>query len=202
ANRGIGRELANHFQARDYDVNGTYRPQTRDDTSVVELKKQRVHTFEVDLTDEQSTNAAAVAYGERPLDVLVNRFYEMTAEDFVSHFNINKLGPFLVSKAFLPALSLSPLGKIINLPGKLVGVARKYGGNTPYRVSKINLNQLTKTMAVGLHEAGSKVATRGVHPGWLPTKMTGFQSGDDMDTRMKGLVETIEKLGTEEAGGF
>ena len=84
----------------------------------------------------------------------------------------------------------------------MAGIARNYGGNAPYRVSKTGLNQLTKTMAIDLHETGSKVVTLGVHPGWLPTKMTGFHGGDDMDTCMKGLVETIEKLGTEKAEGF
>lgn len=32
--------------------------------------------------------------------------------------------------------------------------------------------------------------------------MTGFCGGDDMDVCIDGLVDTIEKLGTEKAKGF
>jgi hypothetical protein len=60
------------------------------------------------------------------------------------------------------------------------------------------LNQLTKAMAVDLEKTGSKVITLAVHPGWLPTRLSGYYGGDDMNTCMKGLVETIERFGTDD----
>jgi NAD(P)-dependent dehydrogenase (short-subunit alcohol dehydrogenase family) len=39
---------------------------------MAQLKKQGVHTFEVDFTDEESIAAAAKAFGDKPLDILVN----------------------------------------------------------------------------------------------------------------------------------
>lgn len=71
------------------------------------------------------------------------------------------------------------------------------GGNACYRISKAGLNQLTKTMAVDLaRSAGSKVLALAVHPGFVPTKMTGYHGEDDMDTCMSSLVEVIVKFGT------
>lgn len=73
-----------------------------------------------------------------------------------------------------------------------------YGGNACYRVSKTAVNQLTKTMAIDLQKLGSKVIALAVHPGWVPTRMTDFKGGDDMEICMTALVETIERLGTSD----
>lgn len=74
-----------------------------------------------------------------------------------------------------------------------------WAGNACYRISKTGLNQLTKTMALDLKKMlKSKVLTLAVHPGWLPTRMTGFYGEDDMDVCMSSLVDVIERFGTPE----
>jgi hypothetical protein len=45
--------------------------------------------------------------------------------------------------------------------------------------------------------SGCNVQTLAVHPGYVPTKMTGFYGEDDMDTCMGGLVKLIERFGTK-----
>jgi NAD(P)-dependent dehydrogenase (short-subunit alcohol dehydrogenase family) len=97
ANRGIGFELATRFLNKGFEVFGTYRPQTRQDSSVTDvslspalifretilltdihifflyqLEAKGVKTFEVDFTDEASIVAAATAFGREPLDILIN----------------------------------------------------------------------------------------------------------------------------------
>jgi hypothetical protein len=53
-------------------------------------------------------------------------------------------------------------------------------------------------MAMDLGKLGIKnVLTLAVHPGYVPTKMTGFYGEDDMDVCMAGLVKVIERFGTE-----
>jgi hypothetical protein len=42
------------------------------------------------------------------------------------------------------------------------------------------------------------VQTLAVHPGYVPTKMTGFYGVDDMETCMASLVGVIERFGTDE----
>ena len=41
----------------------------------------------------------------------------------------------------------------------------------------------------------SKVQALAVHPGFVPTKMTGFYGEDDMEECMTGLVCLIERFG-------
>ncbi|KAF6822370.1 short chain dehydrogenase [Colletotrichum plurivorum] len=212
ANRGIGNELATRFQAKGFDVYGTYRPQTRGDSSVTELKAQGVKTFEVDFTDEDSLAAAAQEFGDATLDILVNcagsymlwaddkSFAEMGPDDVLREFKVNVMGPFMASKAFLPALSRADHPKIITMSSDMASIKDNKGGNISYRISKAGVNQLTKTMAVDLQKAGSRVEALAVHPGWVPTKMAGFYGEDDMDTCMSALVDTMCRFGGESEG--
>ncbi|KAK0712712.1 hypothetical protein B0T26DRAFT_741712 [Lasiosphaeria miniovina] len=213
ANRGIGFELATRFVKKGYNVWGTYRPQTRGDSSVSDLKGSGVHTIELDFTDEASINAAAQEYGNRPLGILVNcagvyhqwddkAFTELSAEDLMVHFKVNVVGPFLASKAFLPALERAGQGKIVNVSSDMASIADNTGGNACYRVSKAGVNQLTKTMAVDLAKLGSKVLALAVHPGFVATKMTGYFGKDDMDECMAALADVIVRFGTADGAAI
>ncbi|KAE9965846.1 hypothetical protein BLS_007358 [Venturia inaequalis] len=133
-------------------------------------------------------------------------FSEQSADDLVQHFKVNVVGPFMVSKAFLPSLSLSTSAKIINISSDFASIA---GGNACYRISKAAVNQLTKNMAVDLEKKSSaststttggqnSIKTLAVHPGYVATKMTGYIGEDDMETCMAGLVGVIERFGTVE----
>ncbi|KAK0624582.1 hypothetical protein B0T17DRAFT_463145, partial [Bombardia bombarda] len=143
-----------------------------------------VHTLEINFTDEASILAAAAAFGDNKLDVLVNcggkvilnsHPVSQTRLAILHKPLISTQGPFLSSKAFLPSLSKAPLGKIISISSNMAGVER--------------LNQLTKTMAINLQKLHlSHVVTLAVHPGWLPTRLAGFHGADDMETCMAGLV--------------
>lgn len=208
ANRGIGFQLATRFLKLGYSVHGTYRPQTREDESVAELKKTGIETLELDFVDEVSIKRAAEEFGDKQLDVLINcagvyqksnskPFTELSAEDLTSHFQVNVVGPFLTSKAFLPALERTASGKIINLSSDMATISGNSGGNASYRISKTGLNQLTKTMAVDLQKMHSTVRALAIHPGYLATKMTGYVGKDDMEACMESLVGVIERFGTE-----
>lgn len=71
-----------------------------------------------------------------------------------------------------------------------------------YRLSKTALNQLTVSLSRTLAFEGSKVTIHAIHPGWIPTTMSGFTGPDDMDTQVALMVDTIEKLGAEDSGRF
>jgi NAD(P)-dependent dehydrogenase (short-subunit alcohol dehydrogenase family) len=96
ANRGVGFQLVSRFLKLDYSVYGTFRPQTREDSSVAEvssllssklwiisrlthcfvidlqLKSTGAKALELDYTDENSINQAAKDFGDQHLDILVN----------------------------------------------------------------------------------------------------------------------------------
>ncbi|KAF2114212.1 hypothetical protein BDV96DRAFT_577765 [Lophiotrema nucula] len=208
ANRGVGFELATRFLAKGYMVYGTYRSETVDDVSVQKLKEAGVKTFELDYAQEKSINAAAKDLGDVPLDILINNaalcclwddkpFTEQSAEDLLTHFKVNTVGPFVACKAFLPALQRVEKSKIITMSSNMASIAdNDNGGNLCYRLSKTAVNQLTKTMAVDLANIGSKTMTLAVHPGYVATKMNDYYGEDDMEECMSALVETIEIFGT------
>jgi NAD(P)-dependent dehydrogenase (short-subunit alcohol dehydrogenase family) len=206
ANRGIGFELTKSLLARGHSVYGTYRPQSREDSSVSKLKAAATQTLEVDFVSEESIIKAAKDFGNKKLDILINcagiynqwdekPFTEHTAEDLEWFFKVNVVGPFLTTKHFLPALSKSTLGKVINFSSDFASIADNTGGNVCYRISICAVNQLTKTTAMDLQRLAPSVVTLAVHPGYVPTKMTGFYGEDDIEECMKGLVDVVENFG-------
>jgi NAD(P)-dependent dehydrogenase (short-subunit alcohol dehydrogenase family) len=206
ANRGIGFELTQRLLARGHTVYGTYRPQSREDSSVSQLRAAGAQTLEVDFVSEESIIRAAKYFDDKKLDILINcagiynqwdekPFTEHTVEDLEWFFKVNVVGPFLTTKHFLPPLSKSTLGKVINLSSDFASIADNTGGNVCYRISKSAVNQLTKTAAMDLQRLAPNVIALAVHPGYVPTKMTGFYGEDDMEECMIGLVDVVEKFG-------
>lgn len=137
-------------------------------------------------------------------------------------------GPFLTTKHFYPALQRSPNGKVINLssnqasmssligmltsicsavpPEKAkpttLGADNRRGRNIGYRISKTALNQLTVSLGREFKSHDSNVTVNAIHPGWIPTTMTGFTGPDDMEVQTSLIVETIERLAPGETGRF
>ena len=207
ANRGIGLELAKRLLAHGHTVYGTYRPQSRQDPSVPQLQATGARTLEVDFVSEDSIMNAARHFDTQKLDILINcagiynqwdekPFTEHTAHDLEWFFRVNVVGPFLTTKHFLPALSKSALGKVINISSDFASIAdNDTGGNLCYRLSKCALNQLSKTTAMDLQRLAPSVIALAVHPGYVPTKMTGLYGEEDMDECMTGLVDVLERFG-------
>jgi NAD(P)-dependent dehydrogenase (short-subunit alcohol dehydrogenase family) len=213
ANRGIGFELTQRLLSHGHRVYGTYRPQSREDSTVSRLKAAGAQALEVDFVSEESIVQAATHFDNTKLDILINcagiynqwdekPFTEHTAEDLEWFFKVNVVGPFLTTKYFLPALSKSTLGKVINMSSDFASIADNTGGNVCYRISKCAVNQLTKTTAMDLQRLAPNVIALAVHPGYLPTKMTGFYGEDDMEECMTGLVDVVEKFGQEGEQGM
>jgi NAD(P)-dependent dehydrogenase (short-subunit alcohol dehydrogenase family) len=118
-------------------------------------------------------------------------------------------GPFLASKHLYASLSTSPWGgRIVNITSDFASIADNNGGNLPYRLSKTSLNQLTATIAAegsrpSLFQAeytptntaaARELTAISVHPGFLPTAMTGFQGRDDLGASVEGIVGMVERL--------
>ncbi|KAL9622382.1 MAG: hypothetical protein Q9160_003225 [Pyrenula sp. 1 TL-2023] len=203
ANRGIGFELTRRLSANGHNVFASYRPQSRDDDSVAKLAKIAKKSFEVDFTEEASIAAAAKSFGDHKLDILINcagvyylwddkPFTEMSADDFLWFFKVNTLGPILASKHFLPALSKGEAGRIVNISSDFASIEDNDGGNAVYKVSKAALNQFTKGAGMELQKLGTNVQTLAVHPGFVPTRMTGYVGDNDLDECMEELVDVIE----------
>jgi short-subunit dehydrogenase len=88
------------------------------------LEKTGAKILELDYLDESTIEKAAVAYGSKPLDFLINvgglsphpkPWNEQTNDMLVEKFRVMAVGPLLTIKHFLPKLEQSPNAKVVNI---------------------------------------------------------------------------------------
>jgi gluconate 5-dehydrogenase len=128
------------------------------------------------------TDASAVADGlaqvERtlgPIDILVNNaamnqrkaLEQFTPEEWRALMAANLDGPFLVTRALLPAMKARGRGKIVNVCSLAADLGRPH--IVPYAASKGAVRMLTRALAVEL--APSNIQVNGISPGFFKTEM-------------------------------
>ena len=128
------------------------------------------------------TDAGAVAAGiadieraQGPIDVLVNNaamntrkhLEEFAPDEWRALMAANLDGPFLVTRALLPAMKARRRGKIINVCSLASDLGRP--NIVPYAASKGALKMLTRALAVEL--APHNIQVNGIAPGFFKTEM-------------------------------
>ncbi|KAK4675300.1 hypothetical protein QC764_512670 [Podospora pseudoanserina] len=213
ANRGIGNNLLKAFVEESWDVTATVRPKTRTekDPTVVELEKAGVRLLELDYLDEATISRAAALYGaDRPLDLLINvgglsphpkPWQEQTGEMMVEKFRVMAVGPILTIGHFLPSLELGDNTKIVNISSAFGSVSKNsFGTCMAYRMAKTALNQGTVTMAREWEKEGRKLTMVNVEPGFISTRLTGWDGVDDMTTCVAGLMRVFKDITPQDNG--
>ncbi len=202
ANRGIGLELARHYQAEGWRVTGVCR-----ETSY-ELERFATQVIdEIDVTSQECIERLVEALQGQTIDLLINNAGLMLDEtlgsiDFDSlrlQMEINAFAPIRISEALLPNL---PAGsKIANMTSRMGSIAdNDSGGRYGYRASKAAFNALGRSLAVDLKERGIAVAQ--LHPGFVKTRMVNFGGIITPEEAVAGLAARIEALNLENAGSF
>ncbi|NDP42363.1 MAG: SDR family oxidoreductase, partial [Aromatoleum sp.] len=130
-----------------------------------------------DVTDEEAVNAGVAgvvrAYGA--IDILINNagvnqrkpFDEYTAAEWRALQAANFDGPFLVTRAVLPAMKARRRGKIINVCSLASDLGRP--NIVAYAASKGGLKMMTRALAVEV--APFNVQVNGISPGFFKTEM-------------------------------
>ena len=202
ANRGIGLELARHYQTEGWKVTGVCRE------SSAELENYATRVIDgIDVTSEASIRKLVAALQGDTVDLLINNAGLMQDEklgsiDFDSfrlQMEINAFAPVRISEALLPNL---PAGsKIANITSRMGSIAdNDSGGRYGYRASKAAFNALGRSMAIDLKERGIAVAQ--LHPGFVKTRMVNFGGLITPEESVAGLAERIEALSLENSGSF
>ncbi|KAF2810713.1 NAD(P)-binding protein [Mytilinidion resinicola] len=207
ANRGIGLNLVKAFTAKSWNVTGSIRPQSRDDVSIGDLQVTGASIIEIDLLDESTIEKAAKEYGDRPLDLLINlggtHGKNQTGEMFTEKFQTMAVGPFLTCKHFLPNLEKSAEPKVVNITSAFGSVSdNSFGTCMAYRAAKAAANQITVTFAREWEKEGRNITVIAMEPGFVATRLTGWDYVDDMDTCIKGIVKVIIGLKHEDNARF
>lgn len=216
ANRGLGLAFATAYAKAGWTVLAT----ARNPDSAVQLKglSGEVHVLTLDVSSDDSIRRFKDAIGTRKIDLLINNagilgrkesIREVTREDLLDMFNVNSIGPFLVTMALYENLMASNvdepdlLTKVVNITSRAGSIEdNQAGGLFAYRASKAALNCLTKSMCVDFAHDGIKVATLALHPGFVQTDMTDGRGDISATESVSQMIVVIEQLSLENSGKF
>lgn len=210
-NTGIGLETAAALAAMGADVVITSRDERRGQEAVTEIVRRlpgaRVEAMGLDLARLADVRRFATDFERQhpKLDVLVNNAGLMqstrtlTEDGYETTFQVNHLGPFLLTHLLLDALRAAAPARIVNVAstahrGSRLDLddlqnARGFRGMNAYGKSKLCNILFTRELARRLE--GSGITANSLHPGTVRTRF-----GKDGDT--KGIFS----VGIKIAGPF
>ncbi len=201
ANRGIGLELCRQLKAQGHHVIAVCR------SSSEELDQLGVNVVEgIDVTNQQSLQQLCDQL-DQDIDVLVNNAgilarNELGEIDYITvkqQYEVNAIGPLMVTEKLLPKLSKS--AKVAIITSRMGSMAdNDSGGFYGYRMSKAAVNMAGTSLAIDLKP--KNIAVGLFHPGYVQTDMTGHQGFVDTTHAAKGLLARIDELTMENTGGF
>jgi gluconate 5-dehydrogenase len=158
-------------------INGRDRAKLEAAAGALASEGLDAHVAPFDVADAAAVRAgvAAVAGALGPVGILVNNaavnkrgpLDGYSTDDWRALMAANLDGPFLVTRALLPAMKARRSGKIINICSLASDLGRP--NIVPYAASKGALRMLTRALAVEL--APSNIQVNGISPGFFRTEM-------------------------------
>ena len=201
ANRGIGLELVRQLCQRGESVVALCR------VASDALKRLDVLVIDgVDVREAESINQA-VDKIPHPVHLLINNagvlfrggLSDYDVEHIRSQFEVNALGPLLLTTALLPKMSNQ--SKVVIVTSRMGSITdNDSGGMYGYRMSKAAVNMMGMSLAQDLAPRGISVAL--LHPGYVRTGMTKGKGFIDPPESARGLLARIDDLTLENTGGF
>ncbi|KAL4139037.1 hypothetical protein PRIC2_002535 [Phytophthora ramorum] len=210
SNRGIGLAFTKHYVSNGWKVIAAARdPQSATDLKDLKLEK----IVQIDTSDEASIAAAVEQLKDEPIDLLINNagigggggIDQTTKAEMMKQFEVNTVGPFLVTRAFLPNLKLAAtksgsatVGQVSSRMGSIADNGS--GGMYGYRASKTALNMVNSSLATDLE--AEKIIALALHPGYVVTRMTGHTGQTTPEDSVAGLTKIITEATPEDSGKF
>lgn len=196
ANKGIGFEVARQLAQNGFFVYLGSRSLESGWAAVEKLKAEgleNVETVELEVTNQQSIDAARTAIGKKTevLDVLVNNAgisggfpqsaLDVTLDQFRAVYETNVFGVVAVTQAFIDLLKKSVEPRIVNVSSAMASLSLAANPDVPgydnkmavYQSSKSALNMYTVNLAYALRDLPFKV--NAVCPGYTKTDFTGHK---------------------------
>ena len=213
-NRGIGFETCHHLAQLGHIVILTARNLTKGKIAAKQLREKKgidIIFYQMDVSNQDSIDDAydKIIQRFRRLDVLVNNaaiLYDTWQTVIDTDFEIvnqalgtNLLGPWRISKKFIPIMKKNRYGRIVNVSSS-VGSLHFMGKGAPaYSISKTALNALTRKLAAEL--LGTGILVNSIDPGWVATDMGG-RGGRPIEEGVKGIVWASTLPDDGPTGGF
>ncbi|WP_417656026.1 SDR family oxidoreductase [Pseudidiomarina aestuarii] len=202
ANRGIGLALTRRYLDRGDQVTAVCR------SASPELRELNCNVIEgIDVTDSDALQKLSAELKNASIDVLINNagllnresLGDLNVESIRKQFDVNAIGPLLVTDALRPNLGKgSKVALITSRMGSMAdnGSGAYYG----YRMSKAALNAAGVSLANDLKDSGIAVGL--LHPGFVQTEMVNNAGDISADEAAKRLVDRIDELTLKNTGSF
>lgn len=180
ASYGIGYALASGLAAQGAKIAFNDINQELIDKGVAAYKADGIDArgYVCDVTNEDQVNAmiAQITEDIGSVDILINNagiikripMHEMTAAEFRLVIDIDLNGPFIISKAVIPAMMKKGHGKIINICSMMSELGRETVA--AYAAAKGGLKMLTRNIASEYGEYN--IQCNGLGPGYIATPQT------------------------------
>ncbi|XP_023811291.2 C-signal [Oryzias latipes] len=196
------------------------------------LHPGKISIIKLDVADERSISAAVEAVKEQigasGLNLLINNaainkpaspasLLTSGKKDMMEVFETNVVGPFLLTKMFLPLLQRAAKScsgdkdggmscrrsAVINVSTLLSSIEKcpetfAMAPMYPYRISKAALNMLTCCQAENFRADDILVAA--VHPGWVRTHMGGEEAPLTTEDSVLGIIRVLSTLSSKHSG--
>ncbi|XP_045165172.2 C-factor-like [Mercenaria mercenaria] len=226
-NRGIGLEIVKQFLQLTEPPKFLFaccrNPVAATELNAIAESNPQVRVVELDVVKQDTIEKAKLLVASivenEGLNLLINNsgvyvpigLVDVTREEMKRHYEVNAVGPLMVTQAFLPLLkqaarqhptdplSCSKAG-IINISSGTGSISENStGGSYPSRTSKAALNMITSNLSLDLKVDG--ILCTAIHPGWVKTEMGGESALITTEESVKGIMSVLEKLQGEEGSG-
>ncbi|KAK9868943.1 hypothetical protein WJX84_006042 [Apatococcus fuscideae] len=237
ASRGLGAEFVRQLllDGANYVI-ATMRTLPTEETAPLKClksryqseKDDRLHLLLMNVTSQSSIEAAVAEIEKvKPegIDYIINNAgvsgdwvpaLDTATENYTNVLEVNVMGPFLVTKAFLPQLAKRQTRTVINLSSfmgscKLIASLDSSNwfatGLLPYHCSKSALNMQTVVLANQLRSESFILIA--INPGFVATDMgkeavavSKIATTERLDESVGGMLKVIQGLTTEDTGRF
>lgn len=158
----------------------------------------------LDILDEKLIHEAAASLASLPIDVLINNagafescsLFMTSKKDLMRQFEVNTVGPFLMTRAFQPNLkqAAKQYGSsfVFHLSSQLGSISdNTFSYYYGYRASKSALNMINKSLAIDLK--ADNIGCVLLSPGYVSTDMTSYNG---TMTASESVTQMTKVMGT------